>query len=116
MFRGVVRSTEPPVVADTERKTNVEHSIEGLQYQIYEPMTSQELQQLAVDLCRRHGVLAMDVQHSFGFVAGGQCSFVLQVASRHREEGIRCMDEFIYEMKRQVPIWKVPRFESSETV
>ena len=58
----------------------------------------------------KHGVSAIDVDHSYGFVAAGECSFVLQVAAQHREEAIRLMDEFIFEMKQHVPIWKVPVF------
>lgn len=95
-FRGVVRASESNA------------PIEGLEYQIYEPMTSRELQQLGERQRSRHGVTAVDVEHSFGFVAGGECSFVLQVASSHRTEAIRFVDEFIIEMKQHVPIWKVP--------
>ncbi|SMP46146.1 molybdopterin synthase subunit MoaE [Neorhodopirellula lusitana] len=112
-FRGVVRSTEkPPSEKPTDPAPGFEESIAGLQYQVYEPMTSQELHRLALQQCRQHGVLAMDIEHSFDFVAAGECSFVLQVASRHREAGIRCMDDFIAEMKRHVPIWKIPHWKN----
>lgn len=84
--------------------------IVGLEYQVYEPMTSRELHRLAEQYARRFGVLAVDVEHSFGFVGNGQCSFVLQVAAAHRREAIDFIDEFIDAMKRHVPIWKVPQW------
>ncbi len=103
-FAGHVRDSE--VTED-----NHTQPILGLEYEVYEPMTSQELTLLSRQHAIKHGVLAVDVQHSFGFVANGECSFVLQVASAHREEAIRFIDEFIREMKKHVPIWKVPRLK-----
>jgi molybdopterin synthase catalytic subunit len=104
LFRGIVRPFENDA-------NEVERSITGLEYQIYEPMTSRELVRLAKSQQAKHGVVAIDVEHSHGLVSAGECSFVLQVASKHRGEAIRLMDEFIIEMKRHVPIWKVPAFD-----
>jgi molybdopterin synthase catalytic subunit len=101
-FAGHVRSRE---VTENNRT----QSILGLEYEVYEPMTSQELTRLSRLHAIKHGVLAVDVQHSFGFIANGECSFFLQVATVHREEAIRFIDEFIRDMKKHVPIWKVPR-------
>jgi len=96
-FEGVVRPREG------------DEPIEGLLYEVYEPMTSRELRQLASELLEETGVVAVRVEHSFGFVANGECSFLLQVAGRHREESLEFVREFIARMKRDVPIWKVPR-------
>lgn len=112
LFRGVVRPHEVTVdrSSDDGELLSPEASIDGLEYQVYEPMTTRELVRLAEQQGRKHGVLAVDVEHSHGLVAGGECSFVLQVAGKHRGEAIALVDEFIIEMKRQVPIWKVPRW------
>jgi len=96
-FEGVVRPTE-----------GVE-PIEGLLYEVYEPMTSRELRRLASELVGETGVVAVRVEHSFGLVPNGECSFLLQVAGWHREESLEFVREFIARMKREVPIWKVPR-------
>lgn len=101
-FQGCVRGSE--VIDNTQ-----EEPILGLEYQVYEPMTSRELQRLANMQAAKHGVIAVNVEHSFGFVGNGDCSFILQVAAAHRREAIAFVDEFIDEMKRHVPIWKVPR-------
>lgn len=117
MFRGIVRPSEPkPSDFSAIDSTEVgEATIDGLEYQVYEPMTTRELTRLARQQQRKHGVVAVDVHHSCGFVAGGECSFVLQVAGKHRGEAIRFVDEFIIEMKRQVPIWKVPKWQSDRS-
>lgn len=103
-------------VRGTERDTGTEElrHIIGLEYQIYEPMTLQELERLAHQYAQRCGVLAADVEHSFGFIGNGECSFLLQVAAAHRREAIDFIDEFIEAMKRHVPIWKVPVWNHSE--
>lgn len=106
MFRGIVRPHEK----HSEATDLIEDPIEGLRYQVYQPMTTRELARLASIQAREHGVLAVDVHHSEGFVAAGECSFILQVAGKHRGEAIRFMDEFIIEMKRHVPIWKIPHW------
>jgi molybdopterin synthase catalytic subunit len=54
----------------------------------------------------RHGLVAILVEHSKGFVPVGQCSFRLLVAGTHRRESLAAMSEFIDRMKRDVPIWK----------
>lgn len=115
IFRGLVRPwellrpREPVASSETDSDPN-QQRITGLEYQVYEPMTSRELVTLAQTHHSKHGVVAIDVDHSYGFVAAGECSFVLQVAAKHRAEAIRLMDEFIFEMKQNVPIWKVPVF------
>ncbi|TWU03293.1 molybdenum cofactor biosynthesis protein MoaE [Neorhodopirellula pilleata] len=114
MFRGIVRPNEKSIDVEDLNAAR-EKPIEGLKYQVYQPMTTRELTRLAAAQAQRHGILAVDVDHSEGFVAAGECSFVLQVAGEHRDEAIRFIDEFIVEMKRQVPIWKVPRWQISRT-
>ncbi len=101
-FQGCVRGSE--IIDETQSER-----ILGLEYQVYEPMTSRELKDLAHVHAAKHGVIAVDVEHSFGFVGNGDCSFVLQVVAAHRREAIAFIDEFIDEMKRHVPIWKLPR-------
>lgn len=93
-FEGIVRAKEG------------EGTISALDYQTYEPMAQQMLEEIARDLIERHGLLGMHIHHSRGRVPVGQCSFRLLVASLHRKEAIAAMDEFIDRLKRDVPIWK----------
>lgn len=96
VFEGVVRELEDDA------------TIRGLTYQIYEPMTRKELQQLAQETLNAHDIQSILVMHSVGFVAVGQCSFRLAIQSAHRKAAIQAMDTFIDVMKKRVPIWKLP--------
>ena len=97
-FEGVVRPLEGGRV------------ITALDYEAYQPMAETQLRRLAEEMVRRHGLLAVRVEHSRGRVAAGECSFRLRIASRHRPEALRATEEFIDQMKRDVPIWKTPVF------
>ena len=93
-FEGVVRPIEQG------------RRISALDYEAYQPMADNELRRLAEDVVRRHGLLELSVEHSRGRVPAGRCSFRLRVASRHRPEALRAVEEFVDRMKRDVPIWK----------
>jgi molybdopterin synthase catalytic subunit len=82
--------------------------ITGLHYQVYEPMASRILRQLAEDVCGRFHLLALQVEHSRGDVPAGRCSFRLRIASTHRQEALEAMGQFIDRLKVDVPIWKKP--------
>lgn len=94
VFEGVVRAQE----GDQE--------IEALLYEAYEPMAQKMLEAIGQELLASRGLLSLDVEHSRGRVAVGECSFRLAIAARHRKEALAATDEFIDRMKRDVPIWK----------
>jgi molybdopterin synthase catalytic subunit len=98
VFEGIVRPTEQ------------EKTLAALEYQVYEPMTGRELRKLGEQITQAHHLLALRAEHSQGIVPAGQCSFRLQIASSHRGEGLAGMDEFLTRMKREVPIWKIPKW------
>jgi molybdopterin synthase catalytic subunit len=81
-------------------------TIAALDYEIYEPMARQMLARLAEELVARFGLLALRVEHSYGRVEVGRCSFRLQVAAAHRQEALAAMACFIDRLKEDVPIWK----------
>ena len=94
VFEGIVRSEE-----DGQR-------INALIYTAYEPMATMELTKLAQDVCTRHSLARITVEHSRGRVRVGEVSFRLTIRSPHRKQALAAMDEFIDRMKRDVPIWK----------
>jgi molybdopterin synthase catalytic subunit len=101
-FDGVVRGTED------------DRAIEALDYEVYDPMATRQLTQLARSLLGQHGLIAIRVEHSRGRVPVGRCSFRLQIASKHRKEAIRAMDAFVDRLKQDVPIWKKAVFAEVE--
>jgi molybdopterin synthase catalytic subunit len=98
----------------TIRPSEGDAPISALDYEAYRPMAEKQLERLAGEMISRHGVLAIHVEHSQGTVPAGDCSFRLQIASAHRQEGIRAMEEFIDRMKQDVPIWKKPVYAAQE--
>lgn len=95
-FEGVVRPMESG------------RSLAALRYEAYEPMTSRELRRLADEVAVEYGLLGLRVVHSYGQVPVGGVSFRLEVASKHRADGLTAMGVFIDRLKREVPLWKVP--------
>ena len=51
----------------------------------------------------------VEVLHSIGVVAVGECSFVLRIGSQHRRAALEAMAFFIDEMKQTIPLWKTAR-------
>jgi len=82
----------------------------GLDYEAYQPMAQQQLQAIGRALIDQYNLIAMDIEHSIGFVPNNACSFRLIIASAHRKEALNAMDAFIDRLKQDVPIWKSPRF------
>ena len=97
-FEGIVRPEEDG------------RPLAALDYEAYQPMAGTLLRRLAEEIAARHGLIALTVEHSRGRVAAGECSFRLTVASRHRPEALRAVEQFVDRMKRDVPIWKTPVF------
>lgn len=93
-FEGVVRPVENG------------RTLRSLVYEVYEPMATQQLRDLAQELAASHGLTAIIVEHSRGVVPVGQCSFRLRIAATHRKEALEAMELFIDRMKQDVPIWK----------
>jgi len=100
-FEGVVRASENG------------RPITALDYEVYEPMATRELQRVAEDVLRSCGLLAVSVVHSRGRVPVGQCSFRLHVAGAHRAEALRAVAVFIDRLKQDVPIWKTAVYKST---
>ena len=94
IFEGIVRAQE-------ENGTIV-----ALDYEAYRPMADRELERLASDILRAHGLHRIAVEHSVGHVRVGEVSFRLLIESAHRTEAMRAMAEFIDRMKLDIPIWK----------
>lgn len=80
-------------------------SVTGLEYQAYVPMAERQLQKL-VDTVRERWGLACAIQHRFGYLAVGEASVVICVASSHRGEAFDACRWVIDTLKQDVPIWK----------
>lgn len=95
-FEGIVRPTES------------QRPIDALDYEAYRPMAEETIESIAREVCERHSLHSMLVEHSVGLVRVGERSFRAVIGSPHRREALAAMSEFIDRLKSDVPIWKVP--------
>ena len=93
-FQGVVRRDEQG------------ESIAGLHYEAYRPMAEREIERIVRELLAEFPCREIHVAHRLGFVPVGEVSISVQIASAHRGEANKFLEEFMNRMKQDVPIWK----------
>jgi len=84
--------------------------IDGIDYDAHREMAEHQLKRIAEQAAERFGLKFVIVHHRIGFIAVGEASLFLRVASSHRSEGFRASQWIVDELKKKVPIWKRPRF------
>jgi molybdopterin synthase catalytic subunit len=90
------------------------HQIEGIEYEAHCEMAEHQLTRIAQQAAEEFGLKLVIVHHRIGFIAVGEASLFLRVASPHRSEGFRASQWIVDELKKRVPIWKKPRFQAVE--
>ena len=98
VFCGVVRAMENG------------REIEGIDYEAHGEMAEHQLKRIADQAVEQFRLKRVIVHHRIGFIAVGEASLFLRVASPHRSEGFRASQWIVDELKKKVPIWKRPRF------
>jgi molybdopterin synthase catalytic subunit len=101
-FLGVVRPIEDG------------RQIEGIEYEAHREMAEHQLKRIAGQAAEEFGLKLVIVHHRIGFIAVGEPSLFLRVASLHRTESFRASQWIVDELKKKVPIWKKPRFQALE--
>lgn len=94
VFEGVVR--------DHARGKQVRY----LEYEAYEEMARQRIQEIIAKAEQRWGVERVAVAHRFGRLEIGEASVIIVVASPHRAEAFDACRYIIDTLKASVPIWK----------
>ena len=83
--------------------------IEGIEYEAHREMAEHQLRQIAEQAAENFRLRVVIVHHRVGFIAVGEPSLYLRLASLHREEAFRASQWIVDELKKKVPIWKKPR-------
>ena len=96
------------------RRLESGREIEGIEYEAHYEMAGHQLKRIGEHACEKFGLSLAIVHHRIGFIAVGEPSLFLRVASPHREEGFRASQWIVDELKKSVPIWKRPRFKIEE--
>lgn len=97
-FAGVIRPDE-----QGER-------IRGIRYEAYQPMAESVMREKLESLQHAHGFLAAEVVHRIGAIDVGSMAIRVRIGSVHRREALAATMEFMDELKRDVPIWKVETY------
>jgi molybdopterin synthase catalytic subunit len=89
--------------------------IDGIEYQAHRDMAEHQLRKIAHEAAERFDLLAIRLHHGIGFVAVGETSLFLRVASAHRGAAFEASRWIVDELKKRVPIWKSVRFRVGST-
>ena len=92
------------------RRFEDSREIQGIDYEAYREMAQHQLKRIAEEAAKEYGLKLVILHHRIGFIAVGEPSLFLRVASPHRSEGFRASQWIVDELKKKVPIWKKPRF------
>ena len=91
-FFGVVRAIEN------------ERTIEGLEYEAFEPMAERQLALIADEAKDQYGLLSVTIHHRIGFVAAGEPSLFVRVTARHRRPTGRTSSANLPRNRRPTPM------------
>lgn len=97
-FWGVVRALEDG------------REISGIEYEAHRTMAQHQMKMIAEAAQTEFRLEEATLQHRIGFVAAGEASLFLRVASAHREAAFQASSWIVTELKKKVPIWKRPLF------
>jgi len=87
-------------------------SIEGIDYEAHRQMAEHQLKQIAIHATQQFGLNQVLIHQRIGFIAVGEPSLFARVCSPHRQEAFRACQWIVDELKKNVPIWKRPRFKN----
>jgi MoaE-MoaD fusion protein len=86
--------------------TGTTREVPSLEYEAYEEMALQTMSRLADEAVRRHGLVAVAVEHRTGAVALGEPSIVVAASAPHRQEAFDGARFLLDQVKASAPIWK----------
>ena len=86
-----------------------------LEYEVYEPMAQNVLQQLAREAVEQFGCHVVRIVHAKGSIEPGEASVVIQVATPHRSEAFDACRFLIDALKHKLPVWKREVWREGQT-
>jgi len=90
----------------TTRQFTGEKETVQLEYECYESMAVEQIQQLVDSVQSKWNIEHCSVVHRIGVVGLGESSIAVAVSSGHRQESFEAAAWLVDELKIQVPIWK----------
>jgi molybdopterin synthase catalytic subunit len=102
------------VFVGTTRVHSRGRTVLHLDYEAYEGMAEQVMEELAVDLQGKYELCAVAIAHRVGRVAIGEPSVVIAVSAPHRGDALAACKDCIDRLKETVPLWKKEVYEGGE--
>jgi molybdopterin synthase catalytic subunit/molybdopterin converting factor small subunit len=90
----------------TTRARSRGRDVVHLEYEAYEGMAEETMEELARKLTGRHELCKVAIHHRVGRVEIGEVSVVIAVSAPHRAAALAACAEAIDELKVSVPLWK----------
>ena len=94
--------------------TGTTREVPSLEYEAYEEMAVETMRRLADEVVRRHGLVAVAVEHRTGTVPLGEPSIVVAASAPHRHEAFEGARALLDAVKARAPIWKREHPEDGE--
>jgi molybdopterin synthase catalytic subunit len=105
--RGATRSAAESHFVGCVRSTASDGTpLAALELEHYPGMTERQLEQLAADCCRRHGVHSCLLLHRIGQVLPGEAIVLVAIGADRRGPAQRCSQDLLEALKHEAPFWK----------
>ena len=85
-----------------------------LEYEAYEGMAEQVMDDIATELRARYDLIGIAMHHRVGRVGIGETSVAIAVSAAHRHDALAACKEAIDALKQLVPLWKKEVDEGGE--
>ena len=112
-----VRSDDAGAIATFTGTTRVHsrgRTVTHLDYEAFEGMAENVMQEIADALGARYELTAIAIHHRIGRVTIGETSVVIAVSAPHRRDALAACKDAIDELKERVPLWKKEVYEGGE--
>jgi MoaE-MoaD fusion protein len=112
-----VRSDDAGAIATFTGTTRVHsrgRTVTHLEYEAYEGMAEQVMEEIAGSLRERYDLIELAIHHRIGRVGIGDTSVVIAVSAAHRQDALAACKDAIDELKERVPLWKKEIYEGGE--
>jgi molybdopterin synthase catalytic subunit/molybdopterin converting factor small subunit len=100
----------------TTRAQSRGRKVVHLEYEAYEGMAEQVMQEIAARLKAEHELCDVAIAHRIGRVGIGETSVAIAVSAPHRHAALAACQQAIDTLKETVPLWKKEVYEDGESL
>jgi MoaE-MoaD fusion protein len=112
-----VETSEAGAIASfvgTVRARSRDRDVTHLEYEAYEGMAEEVMEQLASALKVKYDLCEVAIAHRVGRVEVGEASVAIAVSAPHRHDALAACAEAIDTLKNTVPLWKKEVYQGGE--